>query len=484
MKIVLRVALVGIVLFAALAAGIYAVLQAPPPLALPERGGVLHDVTLIEPGRSRIDHRRLVVAGNTIATIQPALPGGDNPFSGMYVLPGLADLHVHFPPSVLPGQTELFALLYLAHGITAARDAGDADGRASDPARSGAAEGRFPGPRLFACGPFVDGEPPLWKNSLVARNSEEGRRAVQAIAERGYDCVKAYDGLDAETLAAVREAAHEHGLPLIGHVPKRVPYEVARLDDAQHLIGIPPPPADPDRIFPFLMAEWERLDDARLEMLIAESKRSKIAITPTLVVIDRLLQSEDYASMLTEPDLQMLPRFYREVLWNPDGGMGITGSMKSDDFAMLRRAFEIEKRTVKRMHDAGVEVHTGTDSLVPFVVPGASLHRELRLFVEAGFTPEEALALSMRDSTEYLGVLSLGLLKPGAPAELLIFREDPTQSLDELDSLAGVVRDGRLYPRDILDAQLARYRAHFDAPLFHAIVTPLVRWALVKAQAD
>jgi imidazolonepropionase-like amidohydrolase len=230
------------------------------------------------------------------------------------------------------------------------------------------------------------------------------------------------------------------------------------------------------------MSEWERLDDARLEMLIAESKRAKIAITPTLVTIDRLLHSEDYASILAEPDLQLLPLFYREVVWNPDGGMSLAGSMQSDDFAMLRRAFEIEKRTVKRMHDAGVAVHTGTDSLVPFVVPGASLYRELRLFVDAGFTPEEALALSMRDSAEYLGVLSLGLLKPGAPAELLIFREDPTQSLDALDSLAGVVRDGRLYPRDVLDAQLARYRAHFDAPLFNAIVTPLVRWTLAKTR--
>jgi hypothetical protein len=400
----------------------------------------------------------------------------------MYVLPGLADLHVHFPPSALSGQTELFAFLYLYHGITAARDAGDVDGSASDPARSGIAEGRFPGPRLFACGPFVDGDPPLWKNSLVARNPEEGRRAVQSIAERGYDCVKAYDGLDAETLAAVGETAHELGLPVIGHVPKRVPYEVAQLDDAQHLIGIPPSPDDPNRKFPFTMAEWERLDDARLEMLIAESKRAKIAITPTLVTIDRLLQSEDYASMLAEPDVLRMPRFYREVIWNPDGGMSLAGQMQSDDFAMLRRVFEIEKRTVKRMHEAGVEVHTGTDALIPFVVPGASLHRELRLFVDAGFTPEEALALSMRDSAAYLGVLSLGVLKPGAPAELLIFREDPTQNLDALDSLAGVVRDGRLYTREVLDAQLARYQAHFDAPLFHAIVTPLVRMALAKTR--
>jgi imidazolonepropionase-like amidohydrolase len=472
-----------VVLLGAFGVLAYRALQAPAPLALPERGAVLHDVTVIDPGRERIDHRRLVVTGDKITAIQPALPGGDNPFSGMYVLPGLADLHVHFPPSALPGQTELFAFLYLYHGITAARDAGDVDGTASDPARSGIAEGRFPGPRLFSCGLFVDGEPPLWKNSIVARNPEQGRRAVKTIADRGYDCVKVYDQLDAETLAAIRGAAHARGLPVIGHVPWRVPYEEAQLDDAQHMIGIQPPPADPATAkFPFLLATWEQLDDKRLDRLIAESKRSKIAITPTLVTLDRLIHSEDYASMLREPDAQLLPAFYRNVIWNPNGGMSVAGQMKPADFAMVRRVLEIEKRSVKRMHDAGVAVHTGTDSMVAFVVPGASLHRELRLFVEAGFTPEEALAISMHDSAEYLGVPNLGMLQPGAPAEVLIFREDPTQNLDALATLAGVVRDGRLYTREVLDAQFDRYQAYFDAPLFNAIVAPLVRQALAKTR--
>jgi imidazolonepropionase-like amidohydrolase len=475
--------LVLVVLVIAFVVVVYRTLQPPAPLALPERGAVLHDVTVIEPGRERIDHRRLVVTGDKITAIQPALPGGDNPFSGMYVLPGLADLHVHFPSSALPGQTDLFAFLYLYHGITAARDAGDVDGTASDPARSGIAEGRFPGPRLFSCGLFLDGEPPLWKNSIVARNPEEGRRAVKTVADRGYDCVKAYNQLDAETLAAIREAAHERGLKVIGHVPWRVSYEEAQLDDAQHMIGIQPPPADPATAkFPFLLAEWEQLDDKRINRLIADSKHLKIAMTPTLVTLDRLIASEDYASMLREPDAQMVPAFYRNVVWNPTGGTNVAGQMKAEDFAMVRRVLEIEKRTVKRMYDGGVAVHTGSDSLAAFVVPGASLHRELRLYVDAGFTPEEALGISMHDSAEYLGVPNLGMLQAGAPAELLIFREDPTQNLDALATLAGVVRDGRLYTREVLDAQFDRYHAHFDAPLFNAIVTPMVRWALAKTR--
>jgi hypothetical protein len=363
------------------------------------------------------------------------------------------------------------------------RDAADVDGTATEPARGGIAAGRFPGPRVFACGPFVDGDPPLWrKNSLVARNPEEGRRAVETVAAGGYDCVKAYNELDADTLAAVRAAAAERRLPVIGHVPRRVPYEVALLDDAQHLIGIAPP-ADPGLRFPAVLSAYDRLDDARLDFLIAESVRSGIANTPTLVTIDRLIHSENYQKILEEPDVRMLPRFYREVVWNPVGGTSVAGGMGPDDFAMVRRALETMKRSVKRMHDGGVRIHTGSDTLIAFVVPGASLHRELRLLVDAGLSPEEALGLSTRQSASYLDA-SLGTVRAGAPAELVIFERDPTESLDALDSIAGVVRDGRLYSRAELDAQMARYRAHFEGALYDALVTPLVRRVLASTRGD
>ncbi len=481
MKTAFRILLSLVAALAVVAAGLYWVLKPPPPLPLPPQGAVLNDVTVIQPGVSRAEHQRVVVEGGAIRSIEPATDDA-GPWSEGFVLPGLVDMHVHFPPSTLPGQTELFAFLFLYHGVTTVRDAGDVDGTATDPARRGVAEGWFPGPRILACGFFVDGDPPLWKHSLVARNPEEGRRAVATVAERGYDCVKVYDGLDAETLSAIRDAAKERGLPVIGHVPRRVPYEEARLDDAQHLIGIPPPGEDPGLRFPLILVNWEKLDDARLDALIAESVRSGIANTPTLVTVDRLIHTEDYARMLQEPDVQLLPRFYREVVWNPQGGTSAAGDLGPAGFAMVRRAFETMKRTVHRLYEGGVRIHTGTDTLVAFVVPGASLHRELRLLVDAGFTPEEALALSMRDSAADLGVPGLGQLAPGAPADLLVFREDPTQSLDALDSLAGVMRDGRLYPRAALDAQLARYRAHYDGTLYDAIVTPLVRRVLAATR--
>jgi type III secretion protein V len=63
---------------------------------------------------------------------------------------------------------------------------------------------------------------------------------VRRIADEGFECVKAYNGLDRATLDAIRDEATALGLPVIGHTPARVPYEQARLDDTQHLIGIAP----------------------------------------------------------------------------------------------------------------------------------------------------------------------------------------------------------------------------------------------------
>jgi hypothetical protein len=45
-----------------------------------------------------------------------------------------------------------------------------------------------------------------------------------------------------------------------------------------------------------------------------------------------------------------------------------------------------------------------------------------------------------------------------------------------------VVRDGRLYARADLDAQLERYRAHYDRAAYDALITPLVRRALASTR--
>jgi hypothetical protein len=69
----------------------------------------------------------------------------------------------------------------------------------------------------------------------------------------------------------------------------------------------------------------------------------------------------------------------------------------------------------------------------------------------------------------------LGIVQAGAPADFLIFKSDPTQSIDALDTLEAVIANGRLYTRADLDSALSRYRKRFDNPAYKFATMSLAR---------
>ncbi len=481
MKTLLRVA-GGLLVVLLLTAGVlWYSLTPPAPLEQPEQGLTLEGVIVVQPGEGRSGSNRIIIEQGTIASVRTSAEAGE--FSGAFVLPGLVDMHVHFPPKTGLRQSELFSFLFLYHGATSVRDASDPDGTSTAPARDGVRQGRFPGPRVFACGPLVDGPEPVWANTLVVRTPTEAKQAVAKVAADGFDCVKVYNSLSAETLAAVREAAAEHELPVIGHVPWGVSFEEARLDDVQHLTGVHPV-QDPPLRFPESLKRWNDFDEERARYVTGMSIAYDIAHTPTLVVLDRLAAVEDYDAARAEPDAQLLPRFYRDVVWSPSEGLPFLRNRTAEDYAYYREGLTRGSALVAQMHRAGVPIYAGTDTQVPFQVPGAALHRELRLLADAGLGPDGALAAATTLPGQALGIPGLGSVEPGSPADLLVFREDPTLDLDALSTLEAVIVDGRLYRVADLEEQLERYRKHHDGRIFDSVSMALVRRVMGRMFAD
>ncbi len=476
MSVLLRVLLALIALLVLAAAVVFLSLRPPAPLPVPAQGATLAGVQLVEPGLSRRPNQTLRIAGSRIASIGPASadPGGD--YAGMTVLPGLVDMHAHMPPPSGLGSTEHFAFLFLAHGVTSIRHAGDIDGTTLEPIRTAFAEARFPAPRVFGCGPFVDGPEKIWANTRQVLDPAEAEQVVDEIAAE-YDCLKAYDTLSPEVALAIHRAALVRGLPVIGHVPYGSSFEEAQLDDAQHLMGIASVRGEPAP-FPRNLVAWRNVSDGRLAEVVASAAARGMAITPTLVVLDRLAAMEDHAAAAREADALLVPRYYRDLVWAQDPELG------PEVYADVRAALERELELTALFHEAGVELHLGTDVLVGFVVPGASLHRELRLFERAGFTPEGALTIATRTNAAYLSDEGLGRLMVGAPADLVVFREDPTRDLAALDTLEAVVSDGRLYTRADIDEQLARYASHHDGLLFDRISVAIIRRVLDRVYEE
>ncbi len=435
----------------------------PPALDVPSQGFELRDVTLVEPGSVRHTGQSLRVEGGRITRIRSTPPEEDmGPYGGAFVLPGLIDLHVHHPPSLAIGERALFSLLFLAHGVTSVRDTGSMLTSLVGHRRRIEA-GEVAGPRIFACGPFLDGDPPSWPGAVVISDAVTDAKAERDLRSSGPDCIKVYNGLSAEEMDTLRRAAAGYDLPIVAHVPDEVPIaEIGRVE-VQHLMGL----AD----------DWRAIDPTHRAAYIRASKAQGLSHTPTLVTFVRSAQLARYDALRTDPVARLLPDYYRDMLWNPKTNrFAFELSPASGNGAQER--VPAMKAMVADLHANGVRILAGTDTMNPFVVPGASLQEELGHLVDAGLSSEEAWLAATRWAGEALGVPGLGTLREGAPADFLIFRRDPSLDLAALATLEAVVAQGRLYPKPVLDRALDRQRAHFASPLYQRLSTLFARLAL------
>ncbi|WP_030924047.1 amidohydrolase family protein [Streptosporangium amethystogenes] len=115
--------------------------------------------------------------------------------------------------------------------------------------------------------------------------------------------------------------------------------------------------------------------------------------------------------------------------------------------------------SVKALHNAGVDILTGTDVSIPMpflggLAHGASVHHELRYLVQAGLTPTEALRSATATTARRFGLDDRGRIAPGLRADLLLVDGDPTVTItDTLNTRAVWRRGTRLAaPRPALQA--------------------------------
>lgn len=434
---------------------------------------VFPGVTVIEPGGPDRSDRTIHVRDGRIESVSGPVERPRSTrarvleeYSGAFVMPGLVDMHVHY----WSAEPELFGLLLLAHGVTTVRDAGDSEGTIFATRRRIDGE-EIPGPRIFACGPILDGADPVWPGSIGVTGENAARRAVHLLARRGADCVKAYHGLTPPVLDAVRRAAREAGLPLIGHVPASVPLERAGLADVQHLSGVPGRGADPDMPFHERVEAWSEawhaLRPERIDAVARAAAADGVAHTPTLVFWERLFRLRG-----VDPRIERaLPRWHRELFWDPSRPWNRT----PEDDQRHREALRRMKDVVAALHHAGVRIHAGTDTLNPFVAPGASLHAEIRHLIDAGLSTADALAAATRIAAGSLGRPELGRIAGGGPADFVIYRRNPMHDPRALAIPDAVVVRGRLWTRTELERRIAAYSSWFEAPAVDLITSAAAR---------
>ncbi|OKP98665.1 amidohydrolase family protein [Paenibacillus sp. P46E] len=104
-------------------------------------------------------------------------------------------------------------------------------------------------------------------------------------------------------------------------------------------------------------------------------------------------------------------------------------------------------RNVMDLHRAGVDILVGTDVSVPVpslggLAHGVSVHHEMQLLVEAGFTPIEALQSATSKTARRFGLNDRGHIVTGARADLVLVDGDPTVTISDTLSIREVWQRG------------------------------------------
>jgi imidazolonepropionase-like amidohydrolase len=442
--------------------------------ALPARGIrplVISGVTVIAmDGRRPVRDRSVLIDGGVIRAIAAAgeleSAGADVlPAHGRYLLPGLADMHVHY-------WEPWDHALYLASGVTLVRNMAGAAFHLAMARR--VLQGLEPGPHVVTASPLIDGigddGETIWPNVQLLVQPEKAERLVERYAGEGYQQIKAYSWLRLDVLAALGRAAASRGLRLTGHCPEGVSYEQAMdagLSCFEHLAGIEvghmadgQRPAVRRRLD---AASWSRhglrawvgqVDLAAIRGLAGRMAAAQVWNCPTLALAHAA--SRRPAEALADPRLRYVPPATVAAWASPPD---------LDEWLDLRRRrLDTLRDVVSVLHAEGAPLLAGTDASNPFVLPGFSLHRELEELVAAGLSPHDALRCATSEAARFLGQSAQwGTVAVGRRAELLLLRADPLHDLRTLREPEAVFVNGYHLARPDLD-RLLQARAAWARP--------------------
>lgn len=423
-----------------------------------ERAAIVNATVIDGTGHPPRKKVTVVMEGTKIVSIvdsKESLPAGTRRVdaSGQFLIPGLWNNDLH--GSFAEGKEHFRDLL--AAGITTIRDLGaplDEIVRL----REATASGILVGPRVFIAGPLMEGPTPIQMGLIVDLFSEsQAREEVRKLKERGVDYVEVDTTLTPELYWAIADEAKRQGLPLVGHIPPKISawdMSKAKHVDVEHLGGrflnvLVACSSDEDTFMKELADTYDSLlkslaekkailepqfkadfdqrlldtfDEHKAERLFRLYAKERVAQTPTLYVLKTLWETNKERNQLNGHDLEAGKRIFAK-------DMEVVGEMKKD----------------------GVVILAGTDG--SYAQGGEALHDELKLLVEAGLTPLQAIQAASRDAAQAMGVANeVGTIEVGKTADLVLLNANPLDDMANSSKIDAVVLHGHVYSSKDLSA--------------------------------
>ncbi|MEN3158585.1 amidohydrolase family protein [Alkalimonas sp. NCh-2] len=397
-----------------------------------------------------LSNQRVLVKGDRIVAVAAAaeleIPQGATVIDGQgrYLLPGLAEMHGHVPPTVdfsgMPARyLDDVLLLYVAGGVTTVR--GMLGHEHQLRLKDDIATGKRLGPTLYLAGPSF--------NQHTVTSPEQARERVRQHKSEGWDLLKIHPGLSLEQYQAIADEAKMQGIDFAGHVPEAVGVEQAIQLGSRTIDHL-------DGYMAALGGFDTPLTEQDMAELVALTKAHQVAVVPTQALWETIIGAADRELLESFDELKYMPtrvlsgwRRYLDAA---------SGAYYTGETAAIHA--ENRQRLLSALYQAGVTILMGTDAPQLFSVPGLSLRRELPLMAAAGMSHYDILRSGTVLVGEYFAEQdTFGLVKAGHRADLLLVDANPLDDLSALYQPAGVMVRGQWLSRAELDAKLAEIAA-------------------------
>lgn len=376
--------------------------------------------------------------------------------AGRWLMPALADMHVHLEnhrllriwlndPTIPADAVDLADLVapYVANGVLQVANMSAMSESIGQ--RLDIESGRVLGPHI-ALGAMIDGAPPDWPAGMtrVAATASDGRQAVRDAKAEGYDFIKVYNRLDLPTFHAVVDEARQQRLNVAGHLIARGQGltesllrpgfgMVAHLQEYSH--------------------QSVKLDDAQIRRFAQMTKRNGTWVVTTLNADQRIADVLRDSGALSkwQQHQYMHPLTYR--YWTDRNSL--LADRSPARLARFERIVADDVRLLRAFIDADVPIVAGTDFPLPLQAPGFALHDELRAMVAAGMSAEQALLSATRLPATWLGVSQdRGTVEVGKRADLLLLAADPRADITNTRRIVAVFVSGRYLSEPALKRML------------------------------
>ncbi len=373
--------------------------------------------------------------------------------SGKFLIPGLAEMHGHVPPTHPPANAPSYfndeyventLFLYVAAGITTVRGMLGYDHQLE--LKDKVNSGELIGPNLYLAGPSFNGG--------SVSSPVQARQKVIQQKEEGWDLLKIHPGLTLAEYNAMAEAANEVGITFGGHVPSDVgierAIEVGQLT-MDHLDGY----------VAYLSAFEGAERESKMSEIIQKTVEHDVWLVPTQALWETIIGAGDYEAMKNYDELKYIPQAVRNGYNN-----WVTNNIENNANLNVGEALdhaELRRELLQKMNEAGALILMGTDAPQLFSVPGFSIHRELPKMVDAGMTPYEIIESGTRNVGLYFNDKDeFGTIEAGQRADLILVDSNPLEDVANIQNHSGVMVQGKWYSKKMIEQKLAEIEASYN----------------------